>query len=262
MTGRWGDGDSQRKQAPNKTLIMRGAGLLVGCAERQRQRHDSCQRGSQWYLRLGHQYHHGHAQLQSGTGWKSICPWLRNHTKWHAYRSAPCRIDAVQRHAGDTRSMSRKLGRSIIWGTCGGDCARASNRAAVAAAPPRAGCRQVFRIIFRRHACVSPERRLTCRATYEDRRLRWDFLASPAATEALDPHRPRSTINHAGTRRAPVRSASLVERRGFELPVLFCAPYIQGRLVTREISTRSFQKTAQRSFLRQPSIGTAVPKMS
>ena len=204
MTGRWGDGDSQRKQAPNKTLIMRGAGLLVGCAERQHQRHDSRQRGSQWYLRLRHQYHHGHAQLQSGTGWKSICPWLRNHTKWHAYRSAPCRIDAVQRHAGDTRSMSRKLGRSIIWGTCGGDRARASNRAAVAAAPPRAGCRQVFRIIFRRHACVSPERRLTCRATYEDRRLRWDFLASPAATEALEPHRPRSAINHAGTRRAPV----------------------------------------------------------
>ena len=30
-----------------------------------------------------------------------------------------------------------------------------------------------------------------------------------------------------------------------------CAPYIQGNLVTREISTRSFQKTAQRSFLRR-----------
>ena len=55
----------------------------------------------------------GHAQLQSGTGWKSRRPCLRNHTKWHAYRSAACGIDAVQRPPGDSRSMSRQLGRSF-----------------------------------------------------------------------------------------------------------------------------------------------------
>jgi hypothetical protein len=54
---------------------------------------------------------------------------------------------------------------------------------------------------------------------------------------------------------APARSASLLERRGFELPVVFALPLFRERSCRKEISARWFPKNRTEKFLRRdPSV--------
>jgi hypothetical protein len=63
------------------------------------------------------------------------------------------------------------------------------------------------------------------------------------------------------TRMGPaVRGASLLERRRFELPVLFALLIFRERLVSQEISTRSFPENSTEKFSPTRFIGTDVPK--
>jgi hypothetical protein len=92
--------------------------------------------------------------------------------------------------------------------------------------------------------CLAPHRLVICPETPQRQRL--------------------ARMGKWGTRtpQASTRSGSLPEQRGFEPPSLFALPMFRGRLVSHEISTRSFPKNRTDQFSPTRFSGRVVPKTS